>query len=162
VGTALERLTGGRAGEAGTLAAAAWLASTLDQATCPRTGFSGLFLPVFEDAVLAARAAEGVLTIADLLLYSTVCGTGLDTIPLPGDISVDALSAILLDLATLAVKLNKPLTARLIPLPGFQAGEITRFNFPYFANARVLDVNANALKIFETDTQVEFKNDSRT
>jgi uncharacterized protein (UPF0210 family) len=39
---------------------------------------------VLEDAILAQRAAEGTLTIKDLLLYSAVCGTGLDTVPLPG------------------------------------------------------------------------------
>jgi hypothetical protein len=138
MGTALERLTGGRAGEAGTLAAAAWLASTLDQAACPRTGFSGLFLPVFEDAVLAARAAEGVLTIADLLLYSTVCGTGLDTVPLPGDITAAELGSILMDVATLALRLDKPLTARLMPIPGRRAGDEVSFDFPYFAPSRVM------------------------
>ncbi|MCI0474746.1 MAG: DUF711 family protein, partial [Anaerolineales bacterium] len=92
-----------------------------------------------------------------LLLYSTVCGTGLDTIPLPGDTSVDALAAILLDLATLAVKLNKPLTARLMPIPGLRAGDATHFDFEYFANARVMDVNARAVKVFGTDSRVVFK-----
>lgn len=48
---------------------------------------SGLMLPVLEDAVLARRAAEGVLTVSDLLSYSAVCGVGLDTIPLPGEVS---------------------------------------------------------------------------
>ena len=50
MGTALERLTGGRVGEHGTLAAAAFLADTLDRAQFKRTGFSGLFLPVLEDS----------------------------------------------------------------------------------------------------------------
>jgi hypothetical protein len=138
VGTAIERLMGGRAGEAGTLAAAAWLASSLDRASFPRLGFSGLFLPVFEDAVLAARAAEGVLTTSDLLLYSTVCGTGLDTIPLPGDVSAAELASILLDVAALALRLDKPLTARLMPIPGRRAGDEVSFDFPYFAPTRVL------------------------
>ena len=154
IGAALEKLIGAEFGARGTLFAAGFVTDCINRAHFPRTGFSGLMLPVLEDAMLAARSAY---SLDSLLLYSTVCGTGLDTVPLPGDITVDALAAILLDLATLAVKLNKPLTARLIPLPGFHAGEITRFDFPYFANARVLDVNATALKIFETDTQVEFK-----
>lgn len=138
LGTAIERLMGGRTGEAGTLAAAAWLASTLDRASFPRVGFSGLFLPVFEDAVLAARAADGVLTISDLLLYSAVCGTGLDTVPLPGDVTASEIASILLDVAALALRLDKPLTARLMPIPGRRAGDAIAFDFPYFAPSRVL------------------------
>ena len=75
-------------------------------------------LPVLEDSVLALRAAEGQLTVSDLLSYSAVCGVGLDTVPLPGDTSEDTLTGILLDVAALATRLNKPLTARLI-LPSF-------------------------------------------
>jgi hypothetical protein len=74
-----------------------------------------------------------------LLLYSTVCGTGLDTIPLPGDVTVDELAAILLDVATLSLVADKPLTARLMPIPGKEAGEMTDFDFPYFANGRVME-----------------------
>jgi uncharacterized protein (UPF0210 family) len=145
IGTAIERLMGGRAGEAGTLAAAAWLASSLDRATFARVGFSGLFLPVFEDAVLAARAAEGTLTTADLLLYSAVCGTGLDTVPLPGDISPADIASILLDVAALALRLDKPLTARLMPIPGRRAGDEVVFDFAYFAPSRVLAPRAAGL-----------------
>jgi hypothetical protein len=83
--------------------------------------------------------------VDDLLLYSAVCGTGLDTVPLPGDISVSQLQAILLDLAALAQRLEKPLTARLMPIPGKAAGEETGFDFAYFANSRVLGVRAEPL-----------------
>ncbi len=157
VGAALEKLTGAKFGEHGTLFAAAFVTDCLRRANFPRTGFSGLMLPVLEDATLAARSAH--YSLDSLLLYSTVCGTGLDTVPLPGDTSADALAAILLDLATLAVKLDKPLTARLIPIPGLKAGDATRFDFQYFANACVLDGGAGALRVFESDTQVNFKID---
>ncbi len=145
LGTALERLTGGAVGEAGTLAAAAFLADTLDRAKFQHVGFSGLFLPVFEDSVLAARAAEGKLTVGDLLLYCAVCGTGLDTVPLPGDIAPTALAAILADVAALAQRLNKPLTARLMPIPGKQVGDLVTFDFPYFAPTRILAPRASGL-----------------
>lgn len=155
IGTAVERLTGVPFGEHGTLFAVGFMTDCIQRANFPRVGFSGVLLPVLEDATLAARS--GAYSLDSLLLYSTVCGTGLDTIPLPGDTSAGAIAAILLDMATLAVKLDKPLTARLIPLPGLQAGDMTRFNWEYFANARVLDTRARALKFFETDTQVQFK-----
>lgn len=138
LGTAMERLGVPRVGDQGSLSAAAVIANIIDQAVFPHCGFSGMMLPVLEDATLAARAAEGSLTIKDLLLYSAVCGTGLDTVPLPGDASLEQLSALLLDLGTLALRLDKPLTARLMPVPGKQAGDLTSFDFPYFANSRVM------------------------
>lgn len=145
LGVALERLMGGKVGEHGSLAAAAFLTEALDRVQFKRVGFNGLFLPVFEDAVLAQRAAEGTFTVNDLLLYSAVCGTGLDTIPLPGDVSVEALAAVLLDVAALALRLNKPLTARLMPIPGKQAGDEVKFDFEFFAPSRVLPLKSSGL-----------------
>jgi hypothetical protein len=84
-GTVMEKLGVPAVGLHGSLAAAAFLTDALDQANYPRAGFNGLMLPVLEDATLAARGAEGTLTVTNLLLYSAVCGTGLDTVPLPGE-----------------------------------------------------------------------------
>jgi hypothetical protein len=148
IGTALERLGVPVLGMHGSLAAAAILADTMDQAEFLRAGFSGLFLPVLEDAILAGRAAEGSLGVKDLLLFSAVCGTGLDTIPLPGDTSPAQLSAILVDLASLSTRLKKPLTARLMPIPGKKAGDPTGFDFEYFANSRVMALKALPLEGF--------------
>jgi hypothetical protein len=155
IGTAIERLTGATFGEHGTLFAAAFLTDCINRAQFPRTGFSGLMFPVLEDSTLAANSAR--YSLDSLLLYSTVCGTGLDTIPLAGDTSADALAAILLDLATLAVRLNKPLTARLMPIPGLRAGDTTLFDFEYFARARVMSPNARALKFFASDQHIKLE-----
>jgi len=148
LGTALEKLGVPVLGQSGSLAAAAILAATLDQATFSRCGFNGLMLPLLEDALLARRATEGSLTLKDLLLYSSVCGTGLDTIPLPGSATAPQLSAVLLDVAALAQRLDKPLTARLMPIPGKQAGDPTGFDFAFFANSRVLVLDAAPLTGF--------------
>ena len=146
LGRALEALGLPALGLNGSVAAAAFLATTLDDGQWKRAGFNGLMLPVLEDSGLAARAAEGTLTIKDLLLYSAVCGTGLDTLPLPGDASPGQLAAVLLDLAALSVRLNKPLTARLMPVPGKVAGDMTSFEFAYFANSRVIALPAAPLE----------------
>lgn len=140
IGAAIERLGVDRFGAPGTLFAASFLTECLRRADYPHCGFNGLMLPVLEDAVLAARSQEGLFTVNDLLLYSAVCGTGLDTVPLPGDIEAEELAGILLDMAALALRLDKPLTARLMPIPRARAGEPTQFDFPYFANGRVLAV----------------------
>jgi uncharacterized protein (UPF0210 family) len=138
LGSAMEHL-GVRAGGAGMVGAAALVMNAIEAATFPRCGFSGLMLPVLEDTILGQRAAEGTLQINDLLLYSAICGTGLDCIPLPGDISDESLAAILLDVAALALRLDKPLTARLMPLPGKAAGDPVVFpSFEYFVPSRVM------------------------
>ena len=145
IGAAMERMGVPAIGLHGSLAAAALITAAVDQANFPRAGFCGLFMPLLEDQVLAGRAAEGSLTVHDLLLYSAVCGTGLDTIPLPGDTTVAQMTALLLDLAALALRLDKPLTARLLPIPGKSAGDLTDFDFPYFANSRILGLRAAPL-----------------
>jgi uncharacterized protein len=144
LGCALERLGAPQVGLHGTLAAAAIAADTLDRGHWLRTGFNGLFMPVLEDSVLAERGYT-TLTLKDLLLYSTVCGAGLDTVPLPGDATAEQLAAVLVDVAALGMRLNKPLTARLMPVPGKQAGEMTAFDFSFFANGRVLELPAQPL-----------------
>ncbi len=138
LGAGVEAVLSGSIGPAGSLAAAAVIADTLDQGAWLHAGFNGLMLPVLEDSILALRAAEGVLSVKDLLLYSAVCGTGLDTVPLAGDVSQSELAALLFDIAALSVRLGKPLTARLMPIPGKQAGEVTEFDFSYFANSRAM------------------------
>ncbi|NDF97183.1 MAG: DUF711 family protein, partial [Proteobacteria bacterium] len=39
----------------------------------------------------------------------------------------------LLDMATLAVRLDKPLSARLFPVPGTRAGDAVSWDTPYFS-----------------------------
>ncbi|MGV8025576.1 MAG: DUF711 family protein [Anaerolineaceae bacterium] len=138
-GKALEAMGIGAIGTAGSLAAAAILAGALDSGKWKKAGFNGLMMPILEDNILAARSGAGLLSIYDVLQYSSVCGTGLDTVPLPGDIEVDKIQALLLDIAALGLRLNKPLTARLMPVPGKKAGDAVEFNFLYFAKGKVLD-----------------------
>lgn len=151
LGAAMERLGVPKAGKHGSLAAAAILTEVIDRADFLHTGFCGLMLPVLEDEILARRAAEGSLSIKDLLLYSAVCGTGLDTVPLPGDTAAESIAALLLDISALAVRLDKPLTSRLMPIPGKKAGDLTAFDFGYFSNSRVMSLEAEELSsVFST------------
>ena len=69
----------------------------------------------------------------------------LDTVPLPGDVTVEQVSALLLDLAAQALRLHKPLTARLMPVPGKKAGDATDFNFDFFSNSRIMALEAEPL-----------------
>jgi uncharacterized protein (UPF0210 family) len=145
LGNAVEKMGIPKIGYHGSLAAAAILTEAVDRADFPHTGFSGFMQPILEDSVLARRAAEGILTIKDALLYSAVCGTGLDTIPLPGDTTSEQLVPLLLDLCVLALRLDKPLTARLMPIPSKQAGDETNFDFAFFAASRVMALESAKL-----------------
>jgi uncharacterized protein (UPF0210 family) len=129
IGAAIETLIGAKFGSSGTLSAAAIITEAERSISVRRIGYSGLMLPVLEDPVLSERWSEGTFDLDSLLAYSAVCGTGLDAIPLPGDVSQEQLERIMGDVASLAFKWHKPLTARLIPAPGKKAGDRTDFDF---------------------------------
>ena len=140
IGQAIETLTGAPFGSLSTLAGCAAITDVLKSLSVKTCGYSGLMLPTLEDKVLAQRAIEGRYGVSELLLYSNVCGTGLDVVPLPGDTSVTVLASVIQDVAALATKYQKPLSARLFPVPGKQAGEMVRFDNPYLTDCVVMAV----------------------
>jgi uncharacterized protein (UPF0210 family) len=135
IGTAIENLSKQPLGASGTLSTVAVITSAIKEIGLRKTGYSGLMLPVLEDPTIAERWNAGLISLDALLSYSAVCGTGLDTIPLPGDITVDQLARIIGDVATLSAKWNKPLSARLLPVSGKLAGQKTEFTDPALINA---------------------------
>jgi uncharacterized protein (UPF0210 family) len=137
IGAALEHLTSQPFGSSGTLTAAATVTSAIKDITVKQTGYSGLMLPILEDSRLSQRWSEGNVSIDALLSYSAVCGTGLDTVPLPGDVTEERLDLIIGDMASLAVKWHKPLSARLLPVAGKGPGDVTEFDDPYLVNATI-------------------------
>ncbi len=137
IGAALEELTSQPFGSSGTLTAAATVTAAIKDITVKRTGYSGLMLPILEDSRLAQRWSEGKVSLDALLSYSAVCGTGLDTVPLPGDITEERLDLIIGDMASLAFKWHKPLSARLLPVTGKGPGDTTEFDDPYLVNATI-------------------------
>jgi uncharacterized protein (UPF0210 family) len=137
IGRAIENFVGAPLGSSGTLSTAALITRALKAVPVKQAGYSGLMLPVLEDTVIAQRWSEGRLSIDAMLSYSAVCGTGLDTIPLPGDVTPEQLARILGDVASLSVKWHKPLSARLQPVTGKKAGETTEFDDPFLVDAKI-------------------------
>ena len=137
IGAAMERFYPAPFGASGTMTAAYIITSAERQVRAPVVGYAGLMLPVMEDARIAQRWSAGEINIDSLLAYSSVCATGLDTVPLPGDVTEAQLARIIGDVAALAYKWKKPLTARLQPVRGRKAGELTEFDSPYLVNARL-------------------------
>jgi len=137
IGAGLEALTRTPFGGAGTLRACAVVTDVLKSLPVRQCGYAGLMLPVLEDAVLARRAVEGRYGLRDLLLFSSVCGTGLDVVPVPGDTPPETLTNIVLDVAAQSVKLRKPLSARLFLVPGKAAGDPVHFDDPLLTDSVV-------------------------
>ncbi|MCF7521202.1 DUF711 family protein [Neisseria sp. ZJ106] len=128
-------------GAAGTVEASALLTRVFKSLKgVEAVGFSGLMLAVTEDEGLAAATRAGQFDIRALLTYSSVCGIGLDTVPVEGNTSADKIAAIMRDTGTMAFRLNKPLTVRLFPVPDLQAGEITAFESDDLCNCAVLAI----------------------
>jgi len=137
IGTAIERFTGAPFGSSGTMTASLAITTAVKAIPVRQAGYSGLMIPVMEDGVIAERWAAGAIGMDDLLAYSAVCGTGLDTVPLPGDTSAEQLSRIFGDVAALAWKWKKPLSARLLPFRNLVAGDRTKVVSTGLANTTI-------------------------
>jgi uncharacterized protein (UPF0210 family) len=137
IAAAMETYTGAKFGSSGTMTAALIITTAVKAVPVKQIGYSGLMVPVMEDQLLAKRWAEGAVNTDSLLAYSAVCGTGLDTVPLPGDVSVNQLERIFGDVASLAWKWKKPLSARLQPVAGKKAGDQTEFHSQYLFNTKL-------------------------
>ena len=138
IGAALEALISAPFGTSGTLEACAAVTGALKSLEVRTCGYAGLMFPVAEDPRLAQRAAEGRIGVGELLLYSSVCGTGLDCIPLAGDTPVEGLTRLIRDVAALAARWQKALSVRALLIPGKRVGELATFDDPLLAACRVL------------------------
>ena len=141
IGAAIEALTRAPFGSTGTLEACASITAALKTLSVTTCGYSGLMLPVLEDPLLAQRAGEGRYSVRDLLLYSSVCGTGLDVVPIPGDTPVHSMAAIMRDVAAMSSRLRKPLSARLFLVPGKKVGDMARFDDKYLTDSVVMKLD---------------------
>ena len=74
------------------------------------------------------------------MLYSTVCGVGIDTVPIPGDVNIGKLAGVYLEMNTIAYRLQKPLSCRVLPMNGLKAGDVTDTNSPFLTNTTVFEL----------------------
>ncbi|MEU0088077.1 DUF711 family protein [Streptomyces sp. NPDC006274] len=138
IGEFLEIAGGVRFGAPGTMAACAAVTAGIRSACRPTVGYAGLMLPVLEDPVLALAWQEGRIDADSVLAYSSVCGAGLDTVPLPGSTPQRAVVGMIRDMAALSARWAKPLSARLMLAPAgsdprrtqFRAEQIINIDYP--------------------------------
>lgn len=111
------------------------------------TGFNGVMYSLLEDKRLCASNDNDRFDINSLMLYSTVCGCGLDMIPIPGEFIVEEVASLILDVSSLAVKHDKPLGIRLLPIPFKWYGDRTEFNMDFLADTKLMSLNNTSLNI---------------
>jgi uncharacterized protein (UPF0210 family) len=141
IGEAIETLTKQPFGDSSTLSACALITGVIKNLDLKTCGYSGLMLPIIEDKVLAQRAMENRYTVQELLLFSSVSGTGLDVVPIPGNTSIQTLERIYGDVASLSLKYtNKALSARLFLIPNKSIGDLIEFDNPYLTSSTVMKV----------------------
>ncbi|QKR00254.1 DUF711 family protein [Metallosphaera tengchongensis] len=87
-------------------------------------GLSSAFIPVSEDSIMANRMKEGYLEVNDLLAMSAVCNSGIDMVGVSRDEGHDKVTALILDVLSMGLILNKILGVRVIPLDGKPGDEV--------------------------------------
>jgi len=102
-------------------------------------GFNGVMYSVLEDNGLTDANNLRALSLEKLALLSTVCGCGIDMVPVPGTMFPEDVTGLVLDIASLAIRLRKPLGVRLLPIPNKAVNEYTRLNLDFLCDSRVMD-----------------------
>jgi uncharacterized protein (UPF0210 family) len=103
-------------------------------------GLSGAFIPVSEDLNISESVRRGFIGIEKLEAITSVCSVGLDMVAIPGDTSAETLAAIIADEMAIGVVNGKTTAARLIPVPGKQAGDTAHFG-GLLGHSTILPVN---------------------
>ncbi|HOQ27264.1 MAG TPA: DUF711 family protein, partial [Armatimonadota bacterium] len=106
-------------------------------------GLSGAFIPVAEDAALAAAAEAGHLRVEKLEAMTAVCSVGLDMVVLPGDTTAETLAALAADELAIGVVNRKTTAVRLVPVPGKRAGDRAVFG-GLFGESPILPIPTGA------------------
>ena len=136
----LMALLGAPVGSPGAPELVGQLTSALRALPVEQVGYRGVMFAVMEDPGLVEAARQREFSVGNLLEYASHCGTGLDTVPLPGDVGVDQLAALLDRVAAVADAHAKPLSARLFPAPGVKAGETVATSSPYLFDCPAMEM----------------------
>ena len=138
-------------GHAGTLAVTSFFTNILKRvirtAGVRAAGFNGVMFAPLEDTGLAAAGNAKLLSIDKLLQWSSVCGCGIDMVPVAGNVMREELAALMLDTASISTVLKKPLGVRVLPIPGAEVNEMTDFNHDFLVNTRVLPLNGQTVPL---------------
>lgn len=118
-------------------------------------GFSGVMYSLLEDLELCKINNQRGISIEQLTMVSTMCGCGLDMVPVCGDVSLNEVITLCYEIAAISCKLNKPLGIRLLPIQhckrGVRGFTAIKSDADFIANTRVVQLDTN---ILNTDDSV--------
>ena len=149
--TVLNRLGVFDFGRTGTLFATGYLTNILKHlaARFPSAGFSGVMYSLLEDLELCAINNQRGVTLEQLISLSTMCGCGVDMVPVYGQVKNEELLSVFLDVAGISCRLHKPLGVRILPVPECRRGRAGFTSFhndsDFVANTRIVDLNVNLI-----------------
>jgi len=138
-------------GHTGTLFATGYLTNILKHMASlfPSVGFSGVMYSLLEDQELCSIHNQRGITLEQLISLSTMCGCGVDMVPVYGGITNEEMMSIFLEVAGISNRLQKPLGVRLLPIPKCRRGaaQFTRFHSDadFISNTKVINLNLNLL-----------------
>ncbi len=100
-------------------------------------GFNGVMYSVLEDAHIGHTNQSRLFSMDSLVSFSSVCGCGIDMVPVPGDTLEEEIASLILDIAGMSVTLDKPLGIRVLPIPMKYENEFTDFHYDFLYNTRI-------------------------
>lgn len=116
------------------------LKSAIRQSGVRSAGFNGVMFSPLEDQGISRSMAERPLDMASFMLWSTLCGCGIDMIPVPGNVDARSIGALYADVATLSNQHSKPLGVRILPIPNRRVNQLTQFNHDFLVNTPIVDM----------------------
>ncbi len=117
--------------------------AALINAAVPSVGFNGVMFSLLEDDALASANSRRCLSLDGLLALSSMCGCGIDMVPVPGASFPEEIAALVMDIAAMSLSLKKPLGVRVLPIPGGMENEHTEFNFDFLCDSRIVNLSSN-------------------
>lgn len=136
-------------GKTGTLFATAFLTDLVKSFSSQfkTVGFSGVMYSLLEDLELCMINNQRGVCLDDLIKVSSMCGCGVDMVPVPFDISNHELITICMEVFTISTRLNKPLGIRILPIPNTKKAQIAYTNLSddadFIANTKVIEPDVN-------------------
>lgn len=137
--------------KSGTLFATAYLTNILKYfaSEFKSVGFSGVMYSLLEDTNLCKINNETGVDIEDLIKLSTMCGCGIDMIPISCDENDNNIKSTFMDVIAISTRLNKPLGIRILPIPRAKKGVLHYTNFnedaDFISNTKVLTLATNEI-----------------
>lgn len=79
-------------------------------------GFSGVMYSLLEDAEYARINDQSGISLDKMIALSTMCGCGIDMVPIPYSTTIEELRGMLMEVACVSSRLHKPLGVRVLPV----------------------------------------------